>query len=67
MYELWFKPYTKQHNDSSGFEHVFMGEEEWRVLVHNWLRLYMEEKAGRLAIDIKPGLAPGANVRTARR
>ena len=28
MYELWFEPYTRDaKNDSSGFEHVFMGEE----------------------------------------
>jgi|EP01043_Picozoa_sp_COSAG02_P062809 hypothetical protein len=28
MYELWFEPYTRvAKNDSSGFEHVFMGEE----------------------------------------
>ena len=28
LYELWFEPYTRvAKNDSSGFEHVFMGEE----------------------------------------
>ena len=28
LYELWFEPYTRvTKNDSSGFEHVFMGEE----------------------------------------
>lgn len=28
MYDLWFEPYTRvAKNDSSGFEHVFMGEE----------------------------------------
>ena len=85
MYELWFRPYTRvAKNDSSGFEHVFMGEEvrsapllPWsscnrecwplpfhnnvdndcdfirqrngEVLgMHNWLRIYLEEKAGRL-------------------
>jgi len=40
MYELWFEPYSRvAKNDSSGFEHVFMGEErDGEVLgLHNWV------------------------------
>ena len=36
----------KVENDSSGFEHVFVGEEKDGVIVglHNWIQLYLEEK-----------------------
>ena len=37
-------------NDSSGFEHVFVGEEKNGVIVglHNWIQMYQEEKKGNL-------------------
>lgn len=50
LYEKWFKFYTrKSRNDSSGFEHVFIGEikDEAEVVgFHNWIQLYSEERKG---------------------
>jgi len=56
LYTLWFGPYSRRSSaktlDSSGFEHVFMGEINGRKHniggFHNWIHLYSEEKAGRL-------------------
>uniref|UniRef100_K3WX75 EndoU domain-containing protein n=1 Tax=Globisporangium ultimum (strain ATCC 200006 / CBS 805.95 / DAOM BR144) TaxID=431595 RepID=K3WX75_GLOUD len=48
---LWFGLYRREaHNDSSGFEHVFVGEErDGKVMgCHNWLQIYNEERQGRL-------------------
>ncbi|TYZ56957.1 hypothetical protein PybrP1_010152 [[Pythium] brassicae (nom. inval.)] len=48
---LWFGLYRRQTaNDSSGFEHVFVGEERDGKIsgCHNWLQLYNEERHGRL-------------------
>merc|ERR1712087_214839 len=50
LYELWFAPYRraggKNNNDSSGFEHVFVGEEKKGKItgLHNWIQFYLEEK-----------------------
>jgi len=47
----WFGLYRRKvPNDSSGFEHVFLGErEEGKVVgLHNWLQIRSEEIAGRL-------------------
>ena len=49
--ELWFGLYSrKTTNDSSGFEHVFVGEikEDNQEITgfHNWIQLYLEEKRG---------------------
>eukprot|EP01038_Epipyxis_sp_PR26KG_P011689 gene11689-15651_t len=45
---LWFNFYSrKARNDSSGFEHVFLGEinEKNEVVgLHNWIHIYLEEK-----------------------
>jgi poly(U)-specific endoribonuclease len=42
----------KTDNDSSGFEHVFLGERDADKKsisgLHNWIQVYMEEKAGNL-------------------
>ncbi|XP_022091757.1 poly(U)-specific endoribonuclease-like isoform X2 [Acanthaster planci] len=47
---LLFKPYTrKATSDTSGFEHVFVGEWSSSTSVsgfHNWVRLYLLEKNG---------------------
>jgi poly(U)-specific endoribonuclease len=49
--ELWFAPYTRcRPNDSSGFEHVFVGEERHGKVIglHNWIQFYLEEKKGKI-------------------
>lgn len=48
---LWFGLYTRKvRNDSSGFEHVFVGEikddTDEIIGFHNWIQLYLEEKRG---------------------
>ena len=51
VHDLWFKLYRRDtRNDSSAFEHVFVGEERKGKLMgmHNWIRLYSEEKKGRM-------------------
>jgi poly(U)-specific endoribonuclease len=37
-------------NDSSGFEHVFVGESKQGKItgLHNWIQIYREEQAGHL-------------------
>jgi len=63
--DLWFGLYTRKvRNDSSGFEHVFIGEvkegrgnEEDEVTgLHNWIQIYFEEKKGKFDYQgyIKP-------------
>jgi poly(U)-specific endoribonuclease len=63
--ELWFKLYRRgAKNDSSGFEHVFVGEIDARkhqiIGMHNWLQLYMQEKLGNLDYT---GYIPGPGPR----
>ena len=44
--DLWLTPYTRvTKNDSSGFEHVFVGEEKDGKIIglHNWVQYYNEE------------------------
>lgn len=51
LYNAWFGLYRrKAANDSSGFEHVFLGERDGDKCVglHNWVQLRNEEIAGRL-------------------
>ena len=45
----------KVENDSSGFEHVFVGEEKDGVIVglHNWIQLYLEEKKVGLVTNLR--------------
>ena len=47
LFDIWFRGYhRKQDNDSSGFEHVFVGEtKKSRVIgFHSWLQFYHLEK-----------------------
>lgn len=48
---IWFGLYRREsRNDSSGFEHVFVGEEKNGKICgcHNWLQVYNEERRGRI-------------------
>jgi poly(U)-specific endoribonuclease len=48
--QYWFMPYTRSSGplDSSGFEHVFVGEIKNNAVsgMHNWVNFYLEEKDG---------------------
>ena len=51
VYDCWFAPYRRvRNNDSSGFEHVFVGEEKDGKItgLHNWIQYYIEEKKGSI-------------------
>jgi poly(U)-specific endoribonuclease len=54
LHYIWFKTYTRDRrgegNDSSGFEHVFVGEiKNGKVSgFHNWINFYFEEKKGNV-------------------
>uniref|UniRef100_A0A0K6SAD4 EndoU domain-containing protein n=2 Tax=Chromera velia CCMP2878 TaxID=1169474 RepID=A0A0K6SAD4_9ALVE len=52
LYKIWFEMYRRggREKDSSGFEHVFVGEvKDGKVSgMHNWVQLYLEEKKGEL-------------------
>jgi poly(U)-specific endoribonuclease len=56
---VWFGLYSRQtRNDSSGFEHVFLGEIKDNEVTgfHNWIRIYMEERTKKFDYQgyIKP-------------
>jgi len=47
--DLWFTLYRREtQNDSSGFEHVFVGESKHGEItgLHNWIQMYLEEQRG---------------------
>jgi poly(U)-specific endoribonuclease len=53
LHSTWFELYHRSHGgraDSSGFEHVFVGEvKDDKVSgFHNWIAVYMEEQKGSL-------------------
>lgn len=49
---IWFTLYPRSGSssvkDSSGFEHVFVGELKGSIVdgFHNWIQFYLEEKKG---------------------
>jgi len=66
LYDLWFKLYGRSKgmkSDSSGFEHVFVGEiKEGEVSgLHNWIQIYLEEKK-KVIWTIVDTSSPGAKV-----
>lgn len=59
LYEIWFDLYQRQRsNDSSGFEHVFVGEVKNDKVsgMHNWIQFYLQEQKG--AIDYRGYIKP---------
>ncbi|CAB1117430.1 unnamed protein product [Ectocarpus sp. CCAP 1310/34] len=52
LHQTWFAMYSRSRgsDDSSGFEHVFVGESKRGEItgLHNWIQMYSEEKSGRL-------------------
>ncbi|CAH1774082.1 unnamed protein product [Owenia fusiformis] len=54
LYDIWFKLYKRsredEENDSSSFEHVFVGETRGHRVIgfHNWVQLYLQEKHGNI-------------------
>ncbi|KAM6970538.1 uridylate-specific endoribonuclease B [Aplochiton taeniatus] len=53
LYRIWFELYARGGSskpDSSGFEHVFVGETRLRTVIgfHNWIQLYLQEKLGHV-------------------
>jgi len=71
LQRIWFDLYYRQRDggrpDSSGFEHVFVGEiRDGKVSgFHNWIRFYLEEKKGN--VDYRGYIKPrGRNNHTAK-
>ena len=57
VFDLWFAPYSRSRGkaaDSSGFEHVFVGEEKDGNItgLHNWVQYYLEEKKGKIDYQV---------------
>jgi len=53
LYNLWFTLYARTEGgpkDSSGFEHVFIGEVKQGGVIgfHNWIQFFLEEKKGNV-------------------
>jgi poly(U)-specific endoribonuclease len=49
LHSIWFELYGRDgKNDSSGFEHVFIGEIDDQEIsgFHNWVQFYLQEKKG---------------------
>ena len=61
LHKIWFQLYGRSRgvrDDSSGFEHVFIGEVKGGKVsgFHNWIQLYNEEKKG--ALDYRGYIKP---------
>ncbi|KAL0035864.1 hypothetical protein WJX77_005701 [Trebouxia sp. C0004] len=51
LYQMWFRSYTREvRDDSSGFEHVFVGEARGGKILglHNWIQFSKQEQQGKL-------------------
>ena len=51
LHQMWFSTYRRvRDNDSSGFEHVFVGEtEEGQTKgFHNWVQFWLQERQGEV-------------------
>eukprot|EP00123_Amoebidium_parasiticum_P000845 comp11746_c0_seq1/m.6337 comp11746_c0_seq1/g.6337 ORF comp11746_c0_seq1/g.6337 comp11746_c0_seq1/m.6337 type:complete len:279 (-) comp11746_c0_seq1:605-1441(-) len=51
LHNLWFKLYRREtQNDSSGFEHVFVGEHRDGEVIgfHNWIQFFIQEMHGKV-------------------
>lgn len=66
FYNLWFRLYRRTRGertqDSSGFEHVFVGEtrgEKEVIGFHNWIQFYLQEKLGN--VDYKGFMSSAKN------
>lgn len=66
FYNMWFQLYRRSRNtrgyDSSGFEHVFVGEtrgDKEVIGFHNWIQFYLQEKAGN--VDYKGFMSSDKN------
>lgn len=66
FYDMWFKMYRRTRGmrqmDSSGFEHVFVGEtrgDKEVIGFHNWIQFYLQEKIGK--VDYKGFMASDRN------
>ncbi|KHJ79100.1 endoribonuclease XendoU, partial [Oesophagostomum dentatum] len=66
MAQLWFVHYSRARGraDTSGFEHVFIGEEKNHEIsgLHNWVRLYQLEKNETEDFDYKGFVIKRGNV-----
>ena len=64
LYDIWFDLYRRERGgpqDSSGFEHVFVGEVKNEKIsgFHNWIQFYREEQSG--ALDYRGYIKPRSN------
>uniref|UniRef100_A0A0K0DA69 Endoribonuclease n=1 Tax=Angiostrongylus cantonensis TaxID=6313 RepID=A0A0K0DA69_ANGCA len=64
--QLWFMHYSRARGrpDTSGFEHVFMGEEKNNEIsgLHNWIRFYILENNATENFDYKGFIIRRGNV-----
>ena len=63
LYNIWFELYRRGGSirDSSGFEHVFVGEIKHGKVsgFHNWIHFFIEERKGKL--DYRGYIKPKSN------
>ena len=67
LHDIWLKLYSREaRNDSSGFEHVFVGEVKQGKVTgfHNWIQFYLEEQRG--TVDYRGWILPKRKGRVQR-